>query len=475
VSRVAYSAAMTEEVDTAARAHLLRDDGQEDLCFALWHPSRGASRMTALIQRLILPGENDRNVHGNVSFEPAFLGRALGEAAAVGAGIALLHSHPLGRGWQSMSRDDFAAEQGNAGPVFGATGLPLVGLTLAGNGAWSARFWERMAARTYPGQWCGTVRIVGESLKVHYNDKLAPPPRATRSQLRTVSAWGEDAQADLARLRVGVVGAGSVGAFIAEALGRTGLEDVTLIDFDQVEEHNLDRLTYATKADIGRLKVEALASYLAERTTAELSRIDPVVGAVYEEEAFRKALDCDVLFSCVDKPWGRHVLNLIAYAHLIPVVDGGILVRRNRLGKLAAADWRAHTATVGRPCLQCIGQYDPGLVQMEREGSLEDPQYIDSLPKDHHMKARENVFAFSMSCASLQILQMLALVLAPQDQPNPGQQLYHFVGGFMEEPNYATCHDECPFPALIARGDACGFTVTGARPGRKTGYLVAPD
>src|SRR5260370_32412225 len=144
-----------------------------------------------------------------------------------------------------MSRDDVAAEHGNAGPVFGATGHPLVGLTLAGNGAWSARFWERMAARTYPGQWCGTVRIVGESLKVYYMDNLAPPPRATRSQLRTDSAWGEDAQADLARLRVGVVGAGRVGAFIAQGLRRTGLEDVIPIDFEQGAEHNPEPLTYA--------------------------------------------------------------------------------------------------------------------------------------------------------------------------------------------------------------------------------------
>lgn len=463
MSRGAHSVAMTGEVACAARAHLLRIDRQEDLSFALWYPSRGHHRITALIQRLILPGKGDRNVHGNVSFEPAYFERALSEASAVGAGLALLHSHPLGCGWQGMSDDDVVAEQGNAGAVFGATGLPFVGLTLAGDGAWSARFWERTAPRTYPRAWCATIRVMGEKLGLNYNETLAPRPQPTEEQVRTVSAWGEECQADLVRLRVGIVGAGSVGGIIAEALARTGFEDIVLIDFDRIERHNLDRLLYATRGDIGRLKVEVLAEHLQARATAARFTTDPVVAAVYEEEGFRAALDCDVLFSCVDRPWGRHVLNVIAYAHLIPVIDGGIAVRRNRLGKLAAADWRAHTATINRPCLQCLRQYDPGLVQMEREGHLDDPTYIAGLAKDHPLKMRENVFTFSMSCASLQMLQMLALTLAPLDRPNPGAQLYHFVGGFMEEPAFGSCHAECRFPSLIAYGDACGITVTGMR------------
>jgi hypothetical protein len=298
-------------------------------------------------------------------------------------------------------------------------------------------------------------------------DELAPRPRVTKAQVRTVSAWGEDAQASLVRLRVGIVGAGSVGGFIAESLARTGFEDITAIDYDVVEQHNLDRLLYATRRDTGAVKVELLGKHLAMRATADSFRFDPVEAAVYEELGFRAALDCDVLFSCVDRPWGRHVLNFIASAHLIPVVDGGIYVRRNRLGQLAAADWRAHTATFGRACLQCVGQYDPGLVQVEREGYLDDPTYIERLPEDHELRVKENVFAFSMACAAQQNLQMLALALSPLDQPNPGTQRYHFVGNFMAEPTYTQCAPGCFFRTMVACGDSSSVTVTGPRPPKR--------
>lgn len=467
MSRPVRSAVMTAEVEVAARRHLLRQDGQEDLCFALWRPSRGASRLSALIYKLLLPHDGERIVHGNVSFQPQYLVRAMSEAAAAGAGLALMHSHPLGRGWQLMSRDDIFAERGNAPAIFGATSLPFVGLTLAGNGAWSARFWERTAPKTYTGKRAGTVRVLGNELKMHYNPITLPVPDSTDAQIRTISAWGKECQADLARLRVGVVGTGSVGGFVAETLARTGVEDIVLIDYDIIEKYNLDRLNFATRDDVGDVKVDVLSRYLQCRTTAAKSNIETVQGAIYEEEVFRKALDCDLIFSCVDRPWGRHVLNFIAYAHLIPVVDGGIAVRTNKLGKISAADWKAHVVTHGRQCLECIGQYDSGLVQTEREGLLDEPKYIEGLPDGHPLKSRQNVFAFSMSCASLQVLQMLAFTISPLGRSNPGGQMYHFVGGFMEQPNYSKCHPNCLFTSLTAAGDSSPYIFTGHRPVRR--------
>lgn len=467
MSRLAFSVAMSGAVDGLLREHLLRLDGQEDICFAVWHPSTGATRTSALVRSIILPEAGERAVHGNASFGPAYFERAMAEAAAEGGGVALLHSHPAGRGWQGMSQDDIKAELGHAAAAYGATGLPLVGLTLAGDGSWSARFWPRVAPRQFDCSFCGSVRIVGANLDAQFFDELARPPIASTAQIRTVSSWGPRRQANLARLRAGVVGAGSVGGMIAESLARSGFEDITLIDFDKVGEHNLDRLQYAVRRDIGRIKVEALAERLRESATANRFSCDPVIAAVYEETGFRAALDCDVLFSCVDRPWGRHVLNLIAYAHMIPVFDGGISVKTNSRGELIRADWRAHTCAPGQTCLACLGQYSTGLVQAEREGMLDDPVYIEGLPRDHPLRTRENVFAFSMSCASFQVLQMLGYVISPLGLPGPAPQMYHFAGGFMEPDSSGqqACAPFCQFEAMVATGDNCGFDVLGRRPG----------
>jgi molybdopterin-synthase adenylyltransferase len=457
-----YSAAISTAVHERALAHLFRSDHQEDLCFAIWHPSQGRTRLSALVTDLVLPRDGERRVHGNASFLPAYFERAVSEAKRAKGGLAFLHSH-LAPGWQDMSSDDVRAEQGHAAAAKGATGLPFLGFTAGTDGAWSARFWEKTAPRTYVCCWCASVRVVGDRLGLTFHNGLMPKPRIIEEWNRTVSAWGEDIQADLTRLHVGIVGAGSVGAIIAEALARTGIGRITLIDFDTVEYVNLDRLLHATRLDaaLHRSKVACLARALRKSATARPFAVHEIDRSVVEEDGFRAALDCDVLFSCVDRPWPRFALNLIAYAHLIPVVDGGIRIGVTRRGRLKCADIRGHVAAPGRPCLACLGQYDPALVSVEREGLLDDPKYIEGLVVTDPLRRNENVFAFSSAAASFELLQMLMMVVAPLDVANPGAQFYHFVPGLLDKPRLVPCDHGCPYPELAGRGDHCGFTATG--------------
>ncbi len=447
-----FSVAIPENVASLLRRHLARADGQEDLCFAIWRPSRGESRLTALVCEVILPESGDRTIHGNASFHPQYVDRAVGAALSASGGLAFLHSHPAA-GWQGMSEDDVRAEKLLAPTASGATELPLVGLTLgAHDGAWSGRYWERTGPKRYERVWAESVREVGERLRVTFYDRLVPRPKHRQRQVRTVSAWGPDTQANLARVRVGVVGLGSVGSIVAESLARIGVQQIKLIDYQLLEEVNLDRTLNATAKRIGDAKVWVAADALKSSATADGFAVDPWVGSVCEEDGYRKALDCDVLFSCVDRPWGRSILNFIAYAHLIPVIDGGIRVSRTRDGKLRSADWKAHVAGPSHRCLRCLEQYDPAYVEADRLGDLEDPSYLESLPTDHPARANENVFGFSAAVASLEFLQFLMLAVGPSGVGSPGPQTYHLLTGAIDI-GVTSCDSGCMFEDLLCAGD----------------------
>ena len=64
---------------------------------------------------------------------------------------------------------------------------------------------------------------------------------------------------------VTLLGAGSVGSFLALLLARQGIEDLTVYDADDVASHNVPMSAYR-HTDIGRLKVVALANIVHEST-----------------------------------------------------------------------------------------------------------------------------------------------------------------------------------------------------------------
>jgi molybdopterin-synthase adenylyltransferase len=460
-----HSVAFTSATNQVLVSHLRRPDGQEDVCYALWYPGQGAKRLTAFLLEPVLPGEEDRLVHGNASTTGEYLGRAIRIARQKGAGVAFLHSHPS-PGWQDMSSDDIETERRQAVIVKASTGMPLVGLTLGNDGAWSARFWIKRAPKTYEHHWCESVRVLGDKgLEVTFNDSLLAPPAFREELKRTVSAWGDEAQQKLARLKFGIVGIGSVGSVVAESLARLGVQHIKLIDYDCIERHNLDRLLHAhvEDAEKRRLKVEVIGAALARSATAAAPVIERLPLAVTESDGFSQALDCDILFSCVDRPWPRHVLNYIAYAYLIPVVDGGILIRV-RKGRLRNASWRNQVVYPGRRCLQCSGQYDPDLVNVERRGDLDDPTYIENLPLDHSLRRNENVFPFSAHLASSLMMQALHVAVNPVGIADIGEQIYHFVDGTIERA-WNKCDEGCYFTSVIGKGDHENLPITGADPG----------
>ncbi len=81
---------------------------------------------------------------------------------------------------------------------------------------------------------------------------------------RTEALFGNEAMARLAKARVAVFGIGGVGGHTAEALVRSGIGTIDLVDNDTVSVTNLNRQAVATTKTVGRLKVEAMKERLLD-------------------------------------------------------------------------------------------------------------------------------------------------------------------------------------------------------------------
>lgn len=76
--------------------------------------------------------------------------------------------------------------------------------------------------------------------------------------------YGDAGYARVRALRAAVVGIGGVGSWAAEALARSGVATLVLIDLDHVAESNINRQVQALGATIGQAKVDALAARIAD-------------------------------------------------------------------------------------------------------------------------------------------------------------------------------------------------------------------
>lgn len=110
--------------------------------------------------------------------------------------------------------------------------------------------------------------------------------------------FGSEGLERLSRAHVTVVGVGGVGSWVAEALARTAIGRITIIDGDTVEESNTNRQLPALQGQYGEKKVHVLARRLqAINPQAEIIPVDAFVDAENFDE---KIPTCDVIIDCID-------------------------------------------------------------------------------------------------------------------------------------------------------------------------------
>jgi adenylyltransferase/sulfurtransferase len=178
------------------------------------------------------------------------------------------------------------------------------------------------------------------------------PPRYLRHL--TLPEIGERGQRRLGDARVLVVGAGGLGSPAAMYLTAAGIGRLDLVDFDVVDESNLQRQILYSTADVGRPKLAAAA----ERLRAMNPHVDIQTYDAPFDAANARALvrDCDVVVDGTDNFQTRYLVN-----------DACVLERRpNVYGSIARFEGQASVFGVaGGPCYRCLHPDPPpaGLIQ----------------------------------------------------------------------------------------------------------------
>jgi hypothetical protein len=143
------------------------------------------------------------------------------------------------------------------------------------------------------------------------------PDRYHRQEL----LFGKEGQDRLAAARVAVVGAGGIGSHVIQQAAYLGVGRIAVLDFDAVEESNLNRLVGAWDAD---LDSGARKTGIAKRHCTLINpavAVEVVTGGLRCEAGFASVKAATHVFGCVDKDGPRLVLTELCAAYGIPLFD----------------------------------------------------------------------------------------------------------------------------------------------------------
>jgi molybdopterin/thiamine biosynthesis adenylyltransferase len=348
-----YTFTILEEHYEALRRTLFRDDreyGALLLCGRSRQvaPWKGEIEERFLVRELVEVPESAflRRTPTSMTWSTTPLYNLAKRAMRENFAVCIAHSHPVGEA--RFSQLDDLADKESFEIVFGRmeTERPHVSLVMDRMGEFSVRAFEPdLTSKPVT-----LSRVIGRRFRFRYPERGTGAPAEAFD--RQVRVFGRELVEDLSQLRVGVVGCGGTGSAVASLLARLGVSQLVLVDRDRVDETNLNRLHFSTRADasISRRKVDVVGEAIAQiGLTRSIVRIADYADTLSSRDALRA---CDVIFGCTDDHLGRHFLNRLAYFYLIPVIDTGVLIEPAATG-YDAFDGRVTVVQPGAPCQNC--------------------------------------------------------------------------------------------------------------------------
>lgn len=138
---------------------------------------------------------------------------------------------------------------------------------------------------------------------------------------RQISLFGEEGQRKIQNSHVTVIGAGGTGSHVIQQLAYLGIGYLTIIDSDNLEETNCNRLVGAKYDDpVPGTRKTDIAKRLINSINPSI-QIKTIHKNLIAEESFSEIKSSNYIFCCVDNDGSRLVLNELCVAFEIPYFD----------------------------------------------------------------------------------------------------------------------------------------------------------
>lgn len=135
--------------------------------------------------------------------------------------------------------------------------------------------------------------------------------------------YGESGLAKLAKSHVMVIGLGGVGSWAAEALARSGVGKLTLVDLDDICVSNINRQIHAGHSSIGKMKVQEMKRRITDiNPSMEINCVEDFFSSGSMENILNRS--CDYIIDAIDGVKSKALLIAECAKRGIPlVVTGG--------------------------------------------------------------------------------------------------------------------------------------------------------
>ncbi len=176
--------------------------------------------------------------------------------------------------------------------------------------------------------------------------------------------YGSESMESLHKAHICVVGVGGVGSWIVEALARTGVGKLTLIDGDEISRSNMNRQCHSLESTIGQMKVAVMKQRVLDINpncqceTVEQYLDDDNIAALLKPES---AQDYDCVIDAIDRIKYKALLIYFCKRNKLPVIAtggaGGLVDPTQVEVKDLSRTWNDPLASALRLCLRQVHNF----------------------------------------------------------------------------------------------------------------------